>query len=43
MSTEITHGDVHEEHHDHGPDKGLMRWVRTTNGALGCLLGNCHR
>ncbi|TNF90218.1 MAG: cytochrome c oxidase subunit I, partial [Gammaproteobacteria bacterium] len=31
MSTEITHGDVHEEHHDHGPDKGLMRWVTTTN------------
>jgi len=22
---------THDEHHDHGPEKGLMRWVRTTN------------
>jgi cytochrome c oxidase subunit 1 len=22
---------THEEHHEHGPDKGLMRWVFTTN------------
>ena len=22
---------THEEHHDHGPAKGLMRWVTTTN------------
>ncbi len=21
----------HDEHHDHGPDKGLLRWVLTTN------------
>ena len=23
--------DTHDDHHDHGPDKGLMRWIRTTN------------
>jgi len=23
--------EAHDDHHDHGPDKGLMRWVRTTN------------
>ncbi|PHS72400.1 MAG: cytochrome c oxidase subunit I [Cycloclasticus sp.] len=23
--------DTHEDHHDHGPAKGLMRWVTTTN------------
>ena len=22
---------THDEHHDHGPAKGLMRWVTTTN------------
>ncbi|MGD2118796.1 MAG: cytochrome c oxidase subunit I [Chromatiales bacterium] len=22
---------AHDDHHDHGPDKGLMRWVTTTN------------
>jgi cytochrome c oxidase subunit 1 len=22
---------AHDEHHDHGPEHGLMRWVRTTN------------
>ncbi|GMQ96875.1 MAG: cytochrome c oxidase subunit I [Gammaproteobacteria bacterium] len=22
---------THNEHHDHGPEKGLMRWIRTTN------------
>ncbi|MEN8176756.1 MAG: cbb3-type cytochrome c oxidase subunit I, partial [Pseudomonadota bacterium] len=27
MSTEA----VAHEHDDHGPEKGLMRWVRTTN------------
>ena len=32
MSTDITHGahDAHDDH-DHGPAKGLMRWVTTTN------------
>ncbi|MFT6624301.1 MAG: cytochrome c oxidase subunit 1 [Cycloclasticus sp.] len=23
--------DIHDDHHDHGPAKGLMRWVTTTN------------
>ncbi|HIG79825.1 MAG TPA: cytochrome c oxidase subunit I [Cycloclasticus sp.] len=23
--------DTHDDHHDHGPAKGLMRWVTTTN------------
>lgn len=23
--------DLHDDHHDHGPAKGLMRWVTTTN------------
>ena len=23
--------ETHDDHHDHGPDKGLMRWVLTTN------------
>ena len=27
MSTAVTH----EEHHDHGPEPGLLRWVFTTN------------
>lgn len=22
---------IHDDHHDHGPAKGLMRWVTTTN------------
>jgi len=22
---------IHDEHHDHGPAKGLMRWITTTN------------
>ena len=22
---------THDDHHDHGPAKGLMRWVTTTN------------
>jgi cytochrome c oxidase subunit 1 len=25
------HTATHDDHHDHGPEKGLMRWVRTTN------------
>jgi cytochrome c oxidase subunit 1 len=28
MSTATT---THDEHHDHGPDSGLLRWVFTTN------------
>jgi len=28
MSTEA---HAHEDHHDHGPAKGLLRWVFTTN------------
>jgi hypothetical protein len=31
MSTEITHDTAHDEHDHHGPAKGLMRWVTTTN------------
>ena len=32
MSTATTHDDhAHDEHHDHGPPPGLMRWVFTTN------------
>lgn len=23
--------DAHDDHHDHGPAKGLMRWITTTN------------
>lgn len=23
--------DSHDDHHDHGPAKGFMRWVTTTN------------
>ena len=23
--------DTHDDHHDHGPDKGLARWLFTTN------------
>ena len=23
--------DIHDDHHDHGPAKGFMRWVTTTN------------
>ena len=27
-----THDDIHaHDHHDHGPAKGFMRWVTTTN------------
>lgn len=26
-----TVADIHDDHHDHGPAKGLMRWVTTTN------------
>jgi len=34
MSSDITANDrphAHDEHHDHGPPSGLMRWVFTTN------------
>jgi cytochrome c oxidase subunit 1 len=34
MSSDITATDshhAHDEHHDHGPPAGLLRWVFTTN------------
>jgi len=31
MSTTTTHDAAHDHHDDHGPAKGLMRWVTTTN------------
>lgn len=31
MSAVVAEHDHHEEHHDHGPAKGLLRWVITTN------------
>ena len=35
MSSEITHDaahdGAHDEHDHHGPAKGLMRWITTTN------------
>ncbi len=31
MSAVVAEHDHHEEHHDHGPAKGLLRWVVTTN------------
>jgi cytochrome c oxidase subunit 1 len=31
MSTTTTHDATHDHHDDHGPAKGLMRWVTTTN------------
>ena len=33
MSAAHTHapGAVHEHHDDHGPAKGIMRWLTTTN------------
>ena len=27
----MSHAATHDDHHDHGPAKGLMRWVTTTN------------
>jgi cytochrome c oxidase subunit 1 len=26
-----THGHDHDDHAHHGPDKGIMRWIKTTN------------
>ena len=31
MSAVVAEHDHHEEHHDHGPAKGLLRWLITTN------------
>lgn len=31
MSAVVAEHDHHEEHHDHGPAKGLLRWFITTN------------
>ncbi len=31
MSAVVAEHDHHEEHHDHGPAKGLVRWLITTN------------
>ena len=34
MSSDVTANDTHhahDEHHDHGPPSGLLRWVYTTN------------
>ena len=34
MAHEHAHGDAHDHGHDdhaHGPDKGIMRWIKTTN------------
>src|SRR3546814_2207203 len=25
------HADGHDDHAHHGPDKGIMRWIKTTN------------
>ena len=30
MNAQAAHLD-HDDHHDHGPAPGLMRWVTTTN------------
>ncbi len=27
----MSHAATHDDHHDHGPDKGIMRWIKTTN------------
>ncbi len=29
--SEHSHSSDHDAHHDHGPAKGLMRWILTTN------------
>ncbi|MDT8406606.1 MAG: cytochrome c oxidase subunit I [Methylococcales bacterium] len=31
MSSVVTSHDDHDEHHDHGPQKGFLRWIITTN------------
>ncbi len=31
MSAVVAEHDHHDEHHDHGPAKGLVRWLITTN------------
>ena len=31
MSTETVSHDAHAHDHDHGPQKGFMRWITTTN------------
>jgi cytochrome c oxidase subunit 1 len=31
MSAVVAEHDHHEEHHDHGPAKGVLRWITTTN------------
>jgi len=31
MSSVAPATDIHDDHHDHGPAKGLMRWITTTN------------
>ncbi len=27
----MSHAATHDDHHDHGPEKGIMRWIKTTN------------
>lgn len=27
----MSHAATHDEHHDHGPEAGIMRWIKTTN------------
>ncbi|MDQ1242652.1 MAG: cytochrome c oxidase subunit, partial [Pseudomonadota bacterium] len=31
MSSTHTHGHAHDHHDDHGPAKGIKRWLTTTN------------